>query len=349
MVELSLHVGNSSIIGWTEATYRASLTALAPLLSLRHIELLSRELTPIVLHAGDAVTARIGSIDLLSGYVDRVTVDYTSTSHTLALETRAKTGDLVDCSVSTRGGSWRGVSLRKIAEALCAPLDIDVAVAADTDLGASFEHFAVQPGETVYEALERAARMRGLLLQTSASGALVIGVPYTASSYEISLGTTAKEVSWSESHEGRYSEYRCVAQAVGTDQAFGAGALLSRTSTDLGISRYRPLVIQAESEDSSAELARRAAWESKVRAAKAHTYSVTVTGWTHDGAAVWRPGLLVRVRDAWCGVDDQMLVASVELSRSTARGEITRLELTGRHAYDTQPFAPPPRGGAQWS
>jgi prophage tail gpP-like protein len=348
MTDLAFRVGSSVIVGWTEVTYRASLTALAPSLSLRHVEPWSRELTPIVLHAGDACAVRYGDVDLLAGYVDRVTVDYSSTSHQLAVEARAKTCDLVDCSVAARGGSWRGVSLRKIAEALCAPYGIDVEAASGAALGSSFAHFAVQPGETVYEALERAARMRGLLLQTSSAGALVIGVPYVTSPYVIELGTTALEVSWAESHEERHSEYRCVAQAVGTDQAFGAASLLSRTASDASVTRHRPLVIQAESEDSGAELARRAEWEVKVRAAKARTYSVTVAGWTHDGASVWRPGLLVQVRDTWCGVDDQLLVASVELSRSATRGELARLELTGRHAYDAQPYAPKPRGGSQW-
>jgi len=288
---------------------------------------------------------------MMTGFVDSIEVTYDATRHELSLAARAKTGDLIDCSAPSKGGTWAGATIVKIAKDLCAPYGIDVSLASDASAGKAFSRFAVQIGETVYEALERAARQRSLLLQTLPSGDLVIGVPYRRVSERLELGSNVMEARYAADDTQRFSSYRVTAQLTGNDQSFGSAVTtLARTSTDGNVSRYRPFVIMAEGEDSGKELEARATWEAKTRAAKARTYSATVAGWAHADGTLWAPGMLVKTIDPWAGLDAVLLVSSVELSLS-ASGWLTKLELSGRHAYDVEPLAVKPKGarGQSWN
>lgn len=256
------------------------------------------------------------------------------------------TCDLVDCAAIHKGGSWKGQTLLQIAKDLCDPFAI--AVRSDVDLGQAFGRFALQDSETVHEALERGARMRGVIMVTAPDGALV----FTRAASKpirtvIERGVNLVDGELVDSDEERFSHYTVKSQSSGSDSWSGKSAAGAKGETDdPQVKRYRPLIVHAEQgEQGSKQLTTRALWERNVRFGKSLTYKATMVGWRHE-QGLWTQNTLVPVVDPYLGVDDNLLVVRAQLTYGNDAGEVVELDLTRREAFDVEPLVPKPKKGA---
>lgn len=281
---------------------------------------------------GDACRVLIGGTPVITGYVDDVAPEYDKESHAVRISGRDRTGDLVDCSAIHKSGQWAGVTLDRIAADLCAPFGIPVSV--QTSVGAKFGKFALQEAESAFEALDRAAKMRGVLLMSDGNGGLVIA---RAGSGRVGTalvkGQNIERASGQFSHKDRYAKYIIKGQTPGSDDSTPEhNAQTKAVAEDNAVRRYRPLIVIAEQGDNST-YSDRAKWERNVRAGKASRVVYTVSGWKHAGGELWRPNRLVQVQDDFLGVDGELLIAQVSITLNEG-GSLTELELCRREAFD---------------
>jgi prophage tail gpP-like protein len=214
------------------------------------------------------------------------------------------------------------------------------------DLGDPFSRstFALNPGETVFQCLDRAAKQRGVMLLTEPDGNMTLDRAgsmkvQTVLEYGKNIKAGNKRVSWQD----RFSAYTIKAQTKGDDNLFGSSTSLKRTSNDAGVTRYRPIIIAAENEDSGTELQKRADWERNVRAGRSARLTYTVEGWRHS-TGLWEPNFLVRVKDPVLEIDQELLIVETTQTRSD-QGTITTLVLTAKEAFDVQPLPPKTKKG----
>lgn len=346
MSDFQLHVAGKKYSAWETLQVTRSLEQLADSFSLTLSERWAGENSQLPVAALQACRVTYDGRDVITGWIDEDLTTYDARAHTITATGRSLTGDLVDCAAVHRGGQWRGKDLQRIAEDLCDPFG--VAVVMNTDVGAAFRLFELQDGETVFQALGRACRRRGVLLRANESGALVLDrVGSTKVRTSLEYGRNILRGQKRNSVQDRFSTYTVKAQTQGTDNLFGLGASgLKRVSTDVGVTRYRPTILPAEDEDSGGELQKRADWERNVRAGRAKRVDYTVQGWEHQDG-LWAPNTLVTVRDSVLRVDDELLVVSVNFVRSETDGTITNLSLTLPEAFDVQPL--PPAKKESWS
>lgn len=342
--DIRLHLDGKAYLGWKMATVSRSMEALASTFSLDLVDRWAPESEPWPIYEGDACSLDLGGRSLVQGYVDDSTADEEGANSSMSITGRAKTGDLVDCSAVYKTGKWRDASLSQIAKDLCAPFSIGVS--AEADEGKPFRRFALQDGESVHEALERGARMRGLLLMTDDKGNLLLtraGARRTRT--VIRRGANVLRGGRRGSMKERFGEYIVKAQAAGGDSFYGRQAAgQKRTSKDGGVSRYRPLVVQAEDQEAGDELQKRADWERNVRAGRSLRLAYTVLGWETD-EGVWDANLLARIEDERFGIDGEFLVVTSNLRYGEA-GELAELELVDPKAMSVEPLsAKPKRGG----
>jgi prophage tail gpP-like protein len=282
---------------------------------------------------GSECTVTIGDTTVITGYVNETNPEYDHKSHGLTVNGRDATGDLVDCSAIYKSGQWSGVNILRIAKDLCSPFGIDVDT--DVDVGKKFAKFALQEGETVFEALERAARQRGLLLLSDGIGGLLI-TRAAESKIDAALikGKNVERASGTFSHKDRFSEYIIKGQSPGGDVFAEAAhhAQLKAKSEDETVTRYRPLIVYAEQGDGTT-YKDRAVWERNVRAGRSARLDYTVTGWEYKSGSLWLPNRIVPVRDDYIGADMDMLIVRCTYLLDDS-GSKTRLELCRREAFD---------------
>lgn len=338
MDKVSLFINGKIYDGWKTVELTRSLKAASGSFSLSITDRWSNQKEPWIIAPDDKAEIQIGNDLILTGYVDTVSSDADKDSYSIAVAGRDKTADLIDCSIESTSGQFKNVTIKKLAETLCAPFSVPVVCDSP---GAVFETFAIQQGETVFEALERAARKRGLLLTTDGKGSLVITSPAaTRSTTRLEQGENIKAMGSVFEGKNRFSKYIVKGQdnAIKGDPSFSFA--IKATATDSNVKRYRPLIIQSEQLTSLADAKTRANWEATVRAAKASKFNIVVQGWRQGDKTLWRPNQLVLAIAPRIGLNGELLITDVKYTLESSGGSITVLTLERKDAYLPAPEVP---------
>ncbi|MEX2450905.1 MAG: hypothetical protein WD407_08635, partial [Rhodospirillales bacterium] len=328
---VSLTVGGQIHEGWTAVTVVRSMEEPAGTFDLDLTDYWGetapnrRSISP-----GERCTLAVGGDTVITGYVDSVKPAYDAEKHTVKVTGRDAAADILDCQNTIAPGAWKNLNLAQLASVLCAPFGIKVT--RDTDVGRRFANFKAQEGETVYEALERAARQRAVLVMSDGLGGIVLTRAKSAGAVAAFKGVPNGNILAAGGHfdhSQRFSRYVAKGQDGGDDWkspeaiAHGKGE-----AVDGAVTRHRPRVIVAEDLGDDVTLQDRAEWERNVHAGRARRAQITVQGWRTGGetGALLKPNTIVRLDDNWLNVHADMLVVSVNLTESDA-GRICVLEL----------------------
>lgn len=275
-----------------------------------------------------------------TGRVDSLESELNSSGGTLVrLAGRDRSADMVDCSAPNKPGEWFNVGIRDLARDLATPFGLSVTV---TGAAAVLPSFSLQEGETAWNALERACRMRGLLCFSDAFGNLVIEAP-GAGGFDgggrIAQGENLTTARLTLNDAERFSIYNVRGQRPGAiDGGAEAAILIEGNALDAGVRRYRPLVVLAESAVSPADAQLRAQWEAIVRASRAHRLSCVVPGWRRPlSSRPWRINTLVPVLIPRMGINAELLIMQTIFRRSKRGGTTTELVLVRPDAFQPQP------------
>lgn len=316
----------------------------------------------------DACQVFIGEDLVLTGWVDATPIKYDGKSVSVSVRGRSKTADLVDCcpipsgqAIGAGGGSWgdvigkdgkkvnviqppsksanqwRNMKMEAIAAALAAPYGLRVI--AEVDTGRPIADHQVQPGETVFESIDRMMRLRHVLSTDNERGDLVFIDVGSAGRSEtaIELGKNILAASTDLDYKGVFSEYIVKGQRAGNDAEYAddvaeeEGTATEDTvdsseaiTRDSRSKRRRVLVIKQSGQADEGTCKDRADYERAHRAAKALQTSYTLAGWRQKSGALWLPNMMVRVRDGAVGFDTDMVIAEVSwhLDKEGLRSEI---------------------------
>lgn len=344
MPEVVLRTGGQAHGGWKSIRIEQGMDAICGAFDLGVSEMWPGQPSPRRVQPGQACEVLVDGAVVITGYVDVVQVQHDARQHDVRVAGRDRTADLLDCSALWKTGQWKGRTILQIAQDLCSPFGVPVA--ADVDVGKALPSFALVQGETVFDALERLARIRALLLVSDGKGGLLItraGVARVGTA--LVMGENILAARGSLTLRDRYSQYVAKGQAAGTDFFNGRpAAQITATAADAAVTRYRPLLVLGENQDVAVGLQQRVQWEANVRAARSVEVDITVQGWAHaDG--LWRPNTLVAVRDQWLGLDHELLVVAVAMELNE-RGTLATLSLTRPDAFTLLPVPAAPAGGA---
>jgi prophage tail gpP-like protein len=286
------------------------------------------------IRAGDACEVLLGGETIMTAWIDRAAFSIRPDRHPIVMSGMEKTIDLTDCSAIHTPGSWKGRRLEQIAADLTAPFGIKVKALVST--GAVFPAFALQQGESVFEAISRMARQRGVLPVTNVDGDLELIRPGQArAGFTLAYGENLEEIAFEDDYGDRFSDY--ILKGYARDGASRPKA----TAKDAGVTRYRPLLIVHDDDSTPGNLADRAKHEATIRAGRGQRTQATVTGWRDAGGELYRPDRLAAVRAAVVGVEGERLIHAVSY-RADDRGRRTVLSLAPKEAFSLQaiPAAP---------
>ena len=337
--ECTLLIDDKVYAGWTAIEVQRGIERIAGGYVLQLTTRYPGVDAPLQLRQGLACKVLLGADLVITGYIDEYETDDTDRSSSVRVHGRDKTGDLVDCSAMYKTGQWRGVRLEQIVADIALPFKINVAVAPGTDTGEVFKRFALEEGEKAFAAIDRACRLRAVLVTSTPDGNLLITTASTVSSgVRLMEGVNMHKFHSRHDWKERHSEITLKGQVPGDDHEHGAAAAhLKASAKDAEIDRYRPLVVIAEHGTSSKSLSDRAAWEVKVRLGRGKRGGCTVVGWRTgtDGqqGPLWQPNTLVHVTSARMGLDMELLIISCHYHLSE-HGKMTDLTFARREAFE---------------
>lgn len=335
---VELYVSDKIYSGWTDVRIKRSIEEMSGSFTL---SLTSKQnVADADISAGAACYVEINGIRVITGYIDDVVINITDSEHTISVTGRDKTADLIDCAAIHASGRWRGSSLKKIAEDLCKPFGIDVVWNVnDSKASESFKWMQIEPSETVFEILARAARQRGILMTSDTYGNLVFTSAGSDVISTLTLGENIKEINITRSWRERFSLYRVIGDSAGgaifgeTQTAVQSTAVFANV-TDEKITRYRPTIIMSDDNLNKSNAKVRADWERRRATAHSQPISVVVQGWFYDDMNIWLPNNQISLNtELYNYRNEELLIIEAEFGIGNDDGITTKLLLMQRSGF----------------
>lgn len=330
---ISVLVKGRAYEGWLQSEVYRSLEAITGTFSIP-VSLVPG--SPPEIQRGDQVQVRIGDQVVSTGYVLAADPFYGRGDCGMRITGRDRTGDLVRCSALFKGGQWRNARLDRIVKDLVGAYGIEVVT--EADIGAPIADFKLAHGETVVDAIARAARLRAVLVTRDAAGRLLL----TRAGQErfkgsIVRGRNVISMEGVGSDENRHSEYIVYGQQnLITD--FDTARGLKAQARDEEVTRHLPLVIHPDGNVTQGELRDLVQHIARVRRGHAYGFRYVVEGWTFEGTP-WPLNQRVAIWDDVAGLEGaEWLICSVRQTCDLREGDVTELLVRPIEAYDTAPL-----------
>ena len=170
---VTVQVGTTKYDAWESIKIARGLDTMAGVFSISMVDKWreSKEKWPLV--PGERVNVQIGGKPVITGYIDKLDVGVTNDDRSIVITGRDKTGDLIDSSAFADPSTFKNITIESLAKKFATEI-FGIKVTLDGSSGLPFDKFTIKQGETVFEMLERAAKLRGLLLISDERGDLVI-------------------------------------------------------------------------------------------------------------------------------------------------------------------------------
>jgi prophage tail gpP-like protein len=348
---LSLTVGNQTVTGWQRVAVTRPLAAIPASFQIEATERYPNA-ADIDLKPGAPCVVKIGADLVLTGYVDRYASSISAGNHTIRVEGRSKSEDLVDCSAlventsagspSTQGMQVVNGTTLDIVRKLAAPYHVDVQSTAGD--GIAVPQFNINLGETVWEIVDRITRYSEMLVYDLPDGSIMlakVGTESMASGFTLGSNVEGADVMFSM--DQRYSEYEghlIATMALGTDAGVnmpGVGEIVR----DEEVPRFRKLYVISEQFVMGQPLAgKRAIWEKNRRWGQSFNFTVTCDAWRDAKGKLWEPNKLAPiVAPALKLKDKSWLIGTVTYTRDE-NGQHCRLGLWPPEAFSVEPTSP---------
>lgn len=348
--DVQLIIGGTSFGGWERIEINRQLEAIAGGFDLRVTENYPGAQHLFSISTQDTARVTIDGETVITGFVDEVGTDYDAQSHDIAIKGRDATGDLVDCCYRDGPMFFNGASFALIVATVLEAFPIAPRLDNTATGLPNLTNFAISPGETVFEIIDKLCRFAGVLpISDGLGGLLFTRAGSAAANTRLKLGDNCERASFRRSDKDRFSDYLVLGQAAGGETllSYNDYGGLKGEAFDQGMKRFRPLVLIAELGEPGGELVKnRALWEASIRYGRSWRGTYRTAGWRDAAGALWKPNAMVQVIDEFAGINESLLICGVRFTLDED-GSITELTVTRREAFDLIPLAGKPSFDAE--
>ena len=325
---------------------------------------------------GTPIRIKIANNSVITGYVDKLNVRTTNDNRQIQIAGRDKTGDLIDASAFFgderffQQVEFKNIKLSEIANKFAIQYGISVIVEKGINEDPPFQKVTVRAGESIFQLLDRLAKLRGLLILSNEDGDLLItnraggdigaqpdgavtnkvpslknvvdkfnfNVSPFKKSADVDLieGENILEASAEFDVTDRFHRYIVKGQHPGISGVKVLNSINAQgVALDNFIQRRRTKVIIANGATDAASAQKRANWEMIVRATRSVNVNITVQGWLQKpGGRLWSVNELITLKAPMIGLSNRkMLITEVTFTKSLD-GTFTNLKLTRPDAYN---------------
>jgi prophage tail gpP-like protein len=305
---------------------------------------------------GEPVIIKLGGATVCNGFIETRQVAYDATKHGIELIGKSFTEPYSRSSVYTETGNFDGMTFEQVMRKVLSFFPVGMKVIGALD-ATPFAQLQNQPGERVWDFLERIARPRGIVLGSDPFGNfLAIGDHnFPVINTALLEGQNIKKCQYSLTMQHLYQEAQVVAQAPASDGNSGtAASQLKGTWGGSGIPGTINITPADQPVKTVAEVIARAKNESKWLEGTKLNITIIVQGWYRDPNTLWWPLQKVRIASPMLPFDDVLKIHTVTFTQDNQGGTQTQLDFVYPWAINDQeanvapmPSAPAPGSSPQ--
>ena len=342
--------------GFFQISVTTSLDNISGAFRIETRNILGTDFDANVIQRGKPCQIFVNDTQVIDGFIELKSIQYSQGQNTLIFEGRDKTADVIDSTIVGDGVNFETeITLKQLVESALKNNGItDIEVideAQDEEPLSTITDSGEDPGEKLLDVINKYAILRQVLLTTDGKGNIVLTRASEVDSGAFLINSEkesnksniiAADILLDDSQ--LYNKYTVYSQ----DDLGLAGLVLKNSDTedllsmvsveqaiiDDSIRPTRQISLVSEFTSTDTECRERAEWERRIRLAESESLQYDVFGFNNDSAGkIWRPNQLVSVRDDFAGVNERFITKSVEFIQSVDGGSITRLTLINRDAY----------------
>lgn len=338
--------------GWTRTRVTTGIETVPGEFDIEATDRYPGEVSKIDIMPGYECYIELGTQRTLTGYVDQVLIDISGDEHTIRIVGRSKACDLVDCSAEFSTFQLIDTDPVSLATKLCSPFGINVVTLGDIG-STQIPQFDVILTETPYEIIERVARFAALLAYDDEGGDMVLSrTGSTSMASGFTQGQNVERASVAFTMNERFSKVSATLQSTDTlfteagdpdapnaAQALAQSMVQGALAFDLGVPRYRPLIIVAEQGDMEYQVAQqRCQWEVNRRVGRSQQIVVVCDSWTDSEGTIWKKNSLAPVDFPTLKITNtQWVIGSISFVRDED-GTHAEVTLMPGQAFQPQPI-----------
>jgi len=277
---------------------------------------------------GDECAIYLGGILAISGVILLRQASYDANAHGVMLQGVGMTWYATRGSIIDEKGNFDGQTFEQVARKVIAPFGVGVKTIGTLN-ATPFEKLQVEPGENLWNFLERIARPRGIVMGSDHLGNLLLIDNHSSLvSAELVEGDNILKCQATISKEAMFSDYIVRGQTPASDDQYGRQASEQEARIKGSAKRYSPILTPAEQPVKNlAELADRAKNESVWHEGTEIRASITVQGWMMPGGGLWRAGDLIAVQSPMAMLNMGLKIDTATFTQDSTSGTLTTLEL----------------------
>lgn len=325
---IRLIVGGYELSGWDDASLDNAIDTPADSWSVTLFNPVYDQL-PASVATGKTAKLYYGDELVLTGIVDNIDETVNRQGRGLQISGRDLVGQLIDCSVPIFNG--RQVSLEELLNKYVKSGDLaslfkNVVI---QDNAALKSKVSVEPSESLWDAINKAAQVTGQYVWLEADGTLKVGDPF-ASPYYVKTDlilmydgndNNVLDAHYKEDASNVFSQIKILSQDGNANHILSEG----KTSTSYGFNRLKIVSLGDVETKAEADAALK-----KIQAdnnLEAYSLNVTVAGWTIDNK-VWATGWYLNLQsDVLSRATAKWAVMGRTLKLSRSDGKTTELKL----------------------
>jgi prophage tail gpP-like protein len=329
---VSVLVSGTYYTAWEQVTVEASVQDACRSCTLRAAASIGKSATHAVFQVGAQIVVLASGAIIFTGYIDHRRPYLGRDSAYLTISARSKGQDAVDCSAVHKTGRFEKKTALEIAQELD---ELKIGFKSTAKLE-KIPHFQLQPGETLFRAVERAARDEGVTLAGQADGGITFmraGENAKRQAGALIEGINIHEASADFDGSNRFSEVMARGQSY---DGHGKDALeMEEKVSDGGLGRKRPLILVQDGNTDKKRLKKRAENRRDKAAGNSTRATITVIGWRDQSGALWEPGRKVWTQSPFLGLAQDMLIEKVDYRQEGGvdTGTIAVLSLVDPRAH----------------
>lgn len=345
MSSISIEVNGVNYTHFTTVRVTRQLDTLAGSFSFNATSV--SKINPIPFLQNDICKVYIDNILFLTGYIEVINVSYSSNTHSINIEGRSLTADIIDSTIDAIE-IVPPISLQKAIETVVAHIGSNIKVISNVtnldNFNSAEDVLSPEVGDNAFSFIEKLARKRQVLLTSDKNGNLVITrsgstrSPITLKSLISYDGNNILGASVSYDNSNRFYRYIVKSQLnlvaanfSGISDMSSVSEQKSKPHIDSDIRSSRQFVTQAENSSSDKQSSDRAIWEANIRKARSLVYSCTTPIKSVDGA-LWEPNQITHVIDDFSNIDSELLLNSVTYEDSNDNSQVN-LAYVNKNAY----------------